>query len=330
MKKIISGLVIGISVLAACTNQNSNKNAMNTQVKTEVKVPVFNADSAYQFVKEQVDFGPRVPNTKAHVDCGNYLSEKLKAYGAKVTLQEPVLTAFDGTKLKTKTIIGEFQPEKVNRLLLFAHWDSRPFAEQDENPELRKKAILGANDGASGIGVLLEIARVLSTQKTNLGIDIVFFDAEDYGQPSDSELPQKQDTWCLGSQYWSKNPHKPDYYARYGILLDMVGAKGARFYWEYYSKQQAKHVVDKIWKSAQNKGYSDYFISQDGGYIMDDHIYVMQNLHIPCANIIQYDPTTGNSFGDYWHTHKDDMRNIDKKTLAVVGQTVLEVIYKEK
>jgi len=321
-------LLAGLVLIGACKNQSSKKsNSMEVRKLTSIKVPVLNADSAYKFVKEQVDFGPRVPNSLAHKKCGAYLVEKLKSFGANVHEQDVLLTAYDGTRLEAKNIIGEYQPEKANRILLCAHWDSRHVADQDK--ERRNEPILGANDGASGVGVLLEIARLLKNSKPAYGIDIVFFDAEDYGQPSDSDMPHKEDTWCLGSQYWSKNPHKQEYYAQYGILLDMVGAPNARFHWEYYSKQQAKFVVEKIWKKAQLLGYTDYFISQDGGYIMDDHIYVMKNLQIPCVDIIQYDPATGHSFGDFWHTHKDDMSNIDKNTLKVVGQTVLEVIFKE-
>ena len=213
---------------------------------------------------------------------------------------------------------------------MFAHWDTRPFADHDEVENMRDIPIDGANDGGSGVGVLLEIARHFKENPTYPGIDIIFFDAEDYGIPEHKNVPHKDDTWCLGSQYWGKNPHKRNYHARFGILLDMVGAQNAQFYKEQYSLYFAENLVDKIWKTAAKIGYGQWFNTSTGGWIIDDHVYVYQYLKIPCVNIIQHDPTTETRFGFYWHTHKDNMENIDKNTLKAVGQTVLEVIYGEK
>ena len=144
-----------------------------------VNTPNFNQDSAYNFIQKQVDFGPRVPNTKAHKECAIYLEKTLENYGAKVLVQEAVVTAFNNDKLQIKNIIGQFSPEKKNRVMLFAHWDTRPFADHDDKN--KHKPIDGANDGGSGVGVLLEIARQISKENTTVGVDIIFFDAEDYG-----------------------------------------------------------------------------------------------------------------------------------------------------
>ncbi|MFT3737349.1 MAG: M28 family peptidase [Breznakibacter sp.] len=315
-------------VFTACQGTQKKADTKAADQKT-VNIPAFNADSAYKYVSHQVAFGPRVPNTTAHEKCAVYLSSKLKEFGATVVTQEAQIKAFDNKILNAKNIIGQYNPEKNDRILLFAHWDSRPFADHDANTTKRNVPIDGANDGGSGVGVLLEIARQLQSTPIDLGIDIIFFDAEDYGQPDHLNLPYVPDSWCLGSQYWGQNPHKPYYTARFGILLDMVGAPNATFYQEQFSLQVAKHVVQKIWAIADKLGYGNYFPYATGGAITDDHVYVYKHLGIPCVDIIQYDPTSDTGFGHFWHTHDDTMDGIDPKTLKAVGQTVLAVIYSE-
>ncbi len=320
-----------LAVLTSCNLKPTSDKESKKKDPKKVVAPVFNADSAYIYVKEQVDFGPRVPNTEPHAKCAQYLASKLKEFGADVIVQEAQVTAFDNSLLNAKNIIGQYKPELKDRILLFAHWDSRPFADHCDDPNRQNEPILGANDGGSGVGALLEIARQLDKEPLPLGVDIIFFDAEDYGTPDHIEMRvHKQDTWCLGSQYWGKNPHVKNYYARYGILLDMVGAKDAKFYKELHSKQFAPRILKKIWNTAHEIGYGSYFTFQDGGAITDDHVYVNKHLNIPCVNIIQHDPNTESSFGSYWHTHDDNMDIIDKNTLKAVGQTVLEFIYNEQ
>lgn len=318
-------------IACSCGNKTTKSNSDTSTVQSYIKKsPDFNADSAYFYVKKQVDFGPRVPNTQQHVECGDYLVSELKRYGAKVTEQKADLKAYNGTILKSRNIIGSFNVENSNRVLLFAHWDTRPYSDHDPDEKLHRDPVLGANDGASGVGVLLEIARQIQSTAPNPGIDIIFFDAEDYGTPDFAEEVTEGEWWCLGSQYWSKNPHVAGYKARYGILLDMVGAVDATFYKETISKQNASRVVENVWNTARELGYGKFFVDKNGGSVMDDHVPVIQNLRIPCIDIIQYDPNTPSNFGWYWHTSKDNMDNISKETLKAVGQTVLEVIYKEK
>lgn len=323
---------MAILTIVSCGQKPKNKGQeiVTNDSEAKVETPFFNADSAYKFIDNQVAFGPRVPNTKEHEACANYLISELEKFGANIIVQEADVYAFDNTRLKMKNIIAQYQPEKNDRILLFAHWDSRPFADYDKDPSKRDIPILGANDGASGVGVLLEIARQLQNADTKLGVDIIFFDAEDYGMPDHKQLSYKPDTWCLGSQYWGKNPHKKNYYARYGILLDMVGAKDAQFFQEQFSLHFAPQLVNHIWETAHKHGYSRWFSNQKGGMITDDHYYVHKHLGIPAVDIIQYDPNSNTSFGDYWHTHNDTMENIDRQTLKAVGQTVLEVIYNER
>ena len=317
----LTPLLFVIILLHACQNK--------TRV-THITTPTFNADSAYHHINKQVNFGPRVPNTKEHKLCAHYLANELKRYGAHVIEQQAEATAFDGTKLHITNIIGEYNPDAEGRILLFAHWDTRPFADHDPNLSLYNTPIDGANDGASGVGVLLEIARLIGINDHNLGVDIIFFDAEDYGQPNNSSFHQQEDTWCLGSQYWAKNPHKANYHAQYGILLDMVGAKDATFYQEGFSMEMAPQLVNQMWMQGLTNGYSNYFRLERSGKITDDHLYVGAIRKIPCVNIIQQskDKNGDLSFGKYWHTHDDTMDNISRKTLFVVGHTVLETIYK--
>ena len=313
--------------LSSCGQKNSGEVSATKEIRQKVtSAPVFNADSAYTYVANQVDFGPRVPNTAAHKACGNYLSSELKRFGAKVFEQEAILTTYNKTPLQAKNIIGSFSPEKDKRILLFAHWDTRPFADEDPDPANHYKPIDGADDGASGVGVLLEIARQIGQQEPNAGIDIIFFDAEDYGTHA-LEKSGVANPWCLGSQFWAKNPHVPNYRAEYGILLDMVGAKNATFFKEGYSMRYAAPIVEKVWSTARSLGYGKYFINSNGGTITDDHQYVIQGRNIPCIDIINFDPETNTGFGSYWHTMNDTMDNIDRETLKAVGQTVLEVIY---
>ena len=315
--------------LSAC---GGSKKAQTSEAETAVQVPAFNADSAYLYVKQQTDFGPRTPGSRAHDLCGDYLAARLEAFGAKVYNQRADLTAYDGRTLKARNIIGAYKPESKRRVMLCAHWDSRPWADNAPDKSKHHTPILGANDGASGVGVLLEIARQLQQQAPAIGIDIIFFDMEDYGTPQFAEtLTDDSDTWCLGSQYWSRAPHVKDYNARFGILLDMVGGRGATFLKEGVSLQYAEPVVKKVWHAAKKLGLENYFVDEHGGYVNDDHVPVNEIARIPCIDIVNCDLNGElSSFGDFWHTLDDNMDVIDRNTLQAVGQTVLQVIYNEK
>ena len=319
--------ILFAAAMISCSQTPSSSSAkVESQPVKQQNVPAFDADSAWVFVENQVKFGPRVPNSEAHVACGNYLTSELKRFGAQVYEQEATLTAYNGTQLKAKNIIGSYNPENSKRVLLFAHWDSRPYADHDKDPANQMKPIDGADDGASGVGVLLEMARQFSIKSPAIGIDIIFFDAEDYGTP-EFVKEYKENTWCLGAQFWAKNPHVKGYKADFGILLDMVGAKNASFFKEATSMRYAPQIVEEVWSTARDLGYGKFFINAEGTPIVDDHQYVILGRNIPCIDIIYTDPESDNGFGPHWHTQNDTMDNIDRETLKAVGQTVLKVVY---
>jgi Zn-dependent M28 family amino/carboxypeptidase len=320
---------------AASCGEEKNKKNRDSQEKAaaSVAVPPFNADSAYHFVARQVQFGPRIPNTPAHAQAAAYLTSTLKRFGAVVSTQEFEARNFTGQTLRLKNIIASFNPEKTKRILLGAHWDTRPFSDKD--PQKPNDTFPGANDGASGVGVLLEIARVISAHDMpDVGVDVILFDGEDWGEKIREQgrhpLPDGlEEWWCLGSQHWAKNKHRSNYSAYYGILLDMVGAENAQFHREGYSMEFAPSVVEKVWSHAQRLGYSHVFIQKTQDAVTDDHRFVNTIAKIPMINIVQFDPAIG-FFGDYHHSQKDNLDLISKEMLGIVGTTVLNTLYYER
>jgi glutaminyl-peptide cyclotransferase len=314
-------------VLAACNSGNKTESTTTETKKNTTPAPSFNADSAFNYVKAQTDFGPRIPNSTSQAKCADWLSTTMKQFADTVIVQSFQSRGFDGKTLNGKNIISSFNPSKGDRIMLCAHWDTRPFADQDS---VRKnEPIDGANDGASGVGILIEVARQISIAKPDLGIDIIFFDLEDYGQPENSGFPEQDDTYCLGSQYWSQNLHTPNYFARYGVLLDMVGATNATFTQEGTSMRYAENVTGMVWKTAGDLGYGNYFLMEKTNPIVDDHYYINQIAEIKCTDVIHYDYNTPSHFWKHWHTHGDTIDKIDKNSLKAVGQTLLQVLFNE-
>lgn len=313
-------------LLIACSAKQETKEETIVASIEEAYQMEFNADSAYRQVQAQVDFGPRVPGTEEHEKCAEYFVSELNRYGVDTVIQQKTtVTAFNGDKLPINNILGQINKDAVVRVLLLAHWDTRPWADAEPDESKHSMPILGANDGGSGVGVLLEIARCLQEKKPAIGVDILFVDAEDYGTSNGTE-----DTWCLGTQYWIKNlPYSPSRMPKYGILLDMVGGKNAKFYREYISQYAASYVVDKVWAMAAAAGYGDKFVNELCSSIVDDHLYVNQG-GIPCIDIIEARNPQTMSFNPTWHTLNDNMSNIDKQSLKAVGQTLLNLIYNEK
>lgn len=321
-------LAAGFFLTAGCGGNKAISNTTDSDTST-ANVPRFNPDSAYQSIVRQCSFGPRTLESEAHEQCGQYIIDTFKRLGLKVTKQEATFTRYDGVKMKGYNIIAQTHPQATGRILLASHWDSRPWADQDPDPGNHRKPVPAANDGASGVAVMLEIARQLTLQKPAAAIDFVCFDAEDAGTPRwETNTDDDESSWCLGSQYWAARVDGSQY--RYGILLDMVGGQGARFYQEGFSKQYASDVLQRVWQAAATAGYSSFFPTEDGGFITDDHLPVNRTAKIKMVDIVPYYPAGTSSFGPTWHTLGDTPENIDPATLKAVGQTLLQLIYNEQ
>ncbi len=336
MRKLFLILPIAL-MLVACNGKQPKETVTsnNTSKTTTIVIPQFDADSAYQYVAKQTAFGPRVPETSAHAQCAAWLSAKLSEYADTVIVQEFRTRLFNGKGIDGKNIVAVFNPEAKKRIVLCSHWDSRPFADHDPDEANRHTPIDGANDGASGVGVLLECARQFKAQSLNekLGIDIVLFDLEDYGPHQEQAVEYYDENvnyWALGSQYWSKYPHVYGYKAYYGILLDMVGGSNPNFQKEYYSQGFAAWVGNKVWRKAHDLGYRSYFSNELGTMISDDHIPMNVVAGIPTIDIIDLQPNSSNEcFPEVWHTLNDNIQHIDKETLGMVGDVLLHVVYEE-
>lgn len=313
-------LVLAAVVLFAACNQGNrpDNSTQSAEETTKSNAPDFSADSAYAYVQKQLAFGPRVPGTPAQEACAQWLISNMQQLADTVYIQRATVTAPKNKKLPCINIIASFNPAAKQRVLLLAHWDTRPYA--DKNTGAKDQKFEGADDGASGVAVLLEMARHFHAQKPSAGIDILFTDVEDYGE---SEV---ENSYGLGTQYWANHPHIPGYKASFGVLLDMVGAKNAGFYYESYSRQYAMAPNKMIWDMGNKSGYSDYFRYEDNGAgAIDDHYYVNTIIKIPTLDIIATQPN-GN-FMPHHHTTDDNINIIDHKTMKAVGQTLLNVIY---
>lgn len=325
-KTALLGIFIVCCLLSSCQETPQRKPKDKTPAAPavpELSIPTFKEDSAYAWIAKQVAFGPRVPNSAAHFACADWLFAEFSRHGAEVQFQEAPATAYDGTVLQMKNVIASFYPAKTRRIMLSAHWDSRHIAEKDPDETKKNQPILGANDGASGVGVLLEIARLVGEAAPQVGVDIFLWDAEDYGNPAGGD----NESWGLGSQYWADNKHLSTYSPLYGINLDMVGAKDATFPREGYSMYYAKRIVNRIWGIAQSLGYGNYFVNLQTDPIIDDHTFINEKAGIPMLDIVHM--PDGKGFFAEHHTAADDLSVIDRATLKAVGHTLVTLIYQQ-
>lgn len=335
MKYIAPLLFCCAIALGACksTKTDNGTDAGNT---VDNSVPVcsvkFSADSAFAHVEAQCAFGPRVPNSTAIEQCGDYIETKFKSYGLTVENQRTTLTAWDGTTLKCRNIIARFRPEATSRVIICSHYDSRPWADNDPDEANRHKPVMAANDGASGVAVMLEMARLMKDVDPKVGVDFICFDAEDYGVPDwadEAAQAKSSDSWCMGSTYWAKNL-KEKGYARYGVLLDMVGGRGTTFSYEGFSMQRAKDVVNRTWNAAARANAGHLFKRANGSYITDDHVPMYQYGLVPTIDIIAFNDGSDGPFPATWHTVNDTPENIDPAVLRGVGQTLLQLLSEEE
>lgn len=312
-------VLLAAVVLTSCGKKDSDRLYFEEKGRP---VPEFSADSAFQFLERQVTFGPRNPNSEGHQKTKAYLLGKLKSYAGprSVFAQEFTHPGYEGDTLRLTNIIAAFNTQSSDRIMLCAHWDTRPRADEDSVDT--GQPIPGADDGASGVSVLLELARLMSNEAPGIGIDIILFDGEDYGKKGSLEQ------YFLGSRYWANNPPVKNYKPRFGILLDMVGGVDARFPKEKYSLQFAPALVNEIWSIAGEKNYGAIFVDEQGTFISDDHVVINRILNIPTIDIIRHNPDSETvEFAPYWHTRHDDLDIISKETLQAAGDVLAELIY---
>lgn len=326
---------LGLVTLTACSSCSNAPKGNGTPapqsgastLEAKASQPQFQADSAYQYIAHQLEFGPRVPGTEAQQQAALWLESELKRHGAEVTVQRTTAKAYDGTQLPVINLLGRINPNAKMHVLLMSHWDSRHVADHDADPAKRKLPVPAANDGASGVGVLLELARLASVQLPEVGLDIFLTDTEDYGAPDDWNGSHDEQWWAMGTQAWCRQMRNESYRAEYGILLDMVGAPDATFYREYYSERFASAYVDQVWNKAASLGYGDLFVNRRGGGITDDHVFVNQMLGIPTLDIIDTRMDDDGTFFPYWHTTEDTLDKISAETLGKVGRVLVAMMW---
>lgn len=318
MRKLLAIGIVG-SFLFGCGPDSGSDVAL-------LPAPQFNADSAYASIQKQVNFGPRIPTSEAHDQCGDYLVRTLTRLGATVVEQKDSVISYDGTLFPLRNIIASFYPDQQKRILLAGNWDTRAWADRSDTRATLPS--VGANNSASEVAVLLEIARLVGQNTPPIGIDILLFDMDDQDRPAFDINPHETEHFgALGARYWANN--LTGYTAEYGILLNMVGAENAKFTLEGNSMKYAESVIRKVWDIGNTLGYAAYFRYNRTPYIQDSHAYIQEITGIPTIDIIHYDPNGIGPFWEHWHTHGDTMEVIDRATLAAVGQTLVQVIYNE-
>lgn len=276
--------------------------------------PAFDGDSAYELVRTQVGFGPRVPGTEGHAAQLAWMLARLDTLAPVLEADSFQHVTTGGETLDLVNVLARFQPDETRRILLLAHWDTRPTADEAADPAEQSTPIPGANDGASGVAVLLELAELLARQPPPLGVDILLVDGEDYG-PSIEDM-------LLGARRYADTLEEAGRPV-YGLLLDMVGDASPSFPVESLSAQHANVVVRKVWRAAERLGYRDYFPTGVGRELRDDHVPLIE-AGLPTANLIDFDYGPGNAF---WHTLDDAPENVSAVTLGMVGEVVTELVY---
>lgn len=313
-------------VLAGCKHKEATPSAeRHGDVDyAAVAIPSFCGDSAYAYAAAQLAFGHRIPGSAGWESCSQWIAAQMQRWCDTVVVQHFNATLWDGRSVPGRNIIASLNPGANRRIVLAAHWDSRSWADHDPDASRHRRPVPGANDGASGTAVLMEMARVMSSMPPSVGVDFVFFDVEDQGAPEWAE-ERDADTWCKGSQYWSRTPHRPFYSATYGILFDMVGTLQPRFTKEGIGQYYAPGLMDKLWGAAAQLGYGTVFVNQESDEILDDHYYVNRLAGIPMVDIVQNSGTT--SFFEHWHTVTDDLQSLSGESLQLVATVVLKTLY---
>ncbi len=311
-------VTLAATTLIGCSDRHAGTDTASAASVPDITVPVFNADSAFALLKRQVAFGPRVPTTKGHAAQFAWMQEYLRPRADSLTIQSFKHTALDGEIVPMSNVIARFNPGAPQRILLLAHWDTRPTADQDPNPANHSKPIPGANDGASGVAVLMLLADMFKTNPPPIGVDLLFTDGEDW---------QAGDMY-VGAKHFAANlPH--GYQPLYGILIDMIGDRDPIFPVEGSSQSYAPEVVDRVWRTAERLGLATTFPRRVGGGVSDDHD-ALNAAGIRTINIIDGEygtPVPPGTFGLYWHTMQDDVENTSPTGLGAVGRVLSYLVY---
>jgi Zn-dependent M28 family amino/carboxypeptidase len=307
-------LAIAVSlVVVSATCGGADGERGGRSATTAASYPRFDGASAYELVKQQVDFGPRVPGAPGHQAMADWVEAYLAERADTLVVQRFNHTTVDGDTLPLVNFLARFNPSSSPPILLLAHWDTRPFSDQALNSEDRDKPVTGANDGALGTAILLELADMLSESAPPRGVDILLVDGEDYG-----DFAVGNDVF-LGSRHFATNLPE-GYAAELGVLLDMVGDRKLRIYVEGNSNRLAPEVVDRVWNIASRMGFGDVFHRETDYTINDDHI-PLNDAGIPTINIISWPY-------DYWHTPEDTPDKVSASSLGVVGAVITRLVYR--
>jgi len=290
------------------------------------QIPLFDTEYSFDLIKKQVEFGPRIPESKAHLQASQFLYDELKKYCQDVKWDNHEVKIYNGKTIPCKNIIATFNPAAKTKVILSGHYDTRPFADQEDDEKHQKDTFQGANDGASSAALLISIAKNLSLKSPSIGVILILFDVEDYGAPvfSDNRDPH---TYCLGTQAWAEKLDKSKYVADCAVNFDMIGGLNPKFYQEGVSKTYATNILDKFWNAASKAGYGSYFLFQNIDAITDDHYYINAVAGIPAIDVVDMDKSRPKSFPLTWHTKADNLNNIHKESLKAVGQSALQFIY---
>ncbi|MFZ1731931.1 MAG: M28 family peptidase [Bacteroidota bacterium] len=319
----ISAALLLLSILfAGCGSKEDQGSTMKSLFTPPVSSPAFDAQRCFSLLEQQVAFGPRVPNSAAHARCLDFFIHFFDSLGVAVEQQTFDITGHQGEMLQLTNVIARFRPTAKERILLAAHWDSRPFADMEKDPDRALKPIPGANDGASGVAVLMHIAEIINANPPGTGVDIVLFDGEDYGTEGDESM------FCLGAKYYAASLESTAG-TSFGILLDLVGDRDAVFPKEGLSRQYAGDIQDMIWGEAARLGLTR-FSAQSHSSIIDDHIPLntvagIKTVDIIDAALVGHDKSSPRR--QYWHTLGDTPEQCGPAALGDVGKLLLSIIY---
>ncbi len=308
-------------VLFGCRHETPTKQAPAAQSQSVASpVPDFDGRRAYDFLVTQTRFGPRNPGSAGHRNCLNYLQSELQSAAEAVNTQSFTVAGYNKETLKLTNVIASFNLKATTRILLLAHWDTRPRADNDPDPKKRDALILGANDGASGVAVLLESAHHLKLRPPQVGVDLLFVDGEDYGKEGDAQY------YLLGAKHFAKHL-PPGFVPSFGILLDMIGDKQLEIPKDRYSLEFAPEIVELVWSTARDLGISQFSDNLARGWTTDDHVPLNQ-AGIKTIDLIDFEyPDSSNRF---WHSVQDTPDKCSAESLEAVGTVLMHVIYNYK